>query len=112
MSTERRDSYDGLSAGQQAYGRRFEKALDRLDNLERVENDLANQGRDLFWIKVSFKGGGVGEYMVICKTIADDGTPQICFEGASSPVLALDKMLRQLRAGECRWKEDEYHGSG
>jgi hypothetical protein len=111
MNTERRDEYDELSAGQQAYGRRFSKAVDRLDNLERVEHDLVDQGRDLFWIKVSFKGGGVGEYMVVCKSLSDDGSPEICFEGASSPVLALDKMLRKLRAGDCRWKVDQYHGS-
>ena len=49
--------------------------------------------------------------MVICKVLGDDGGPLVCFEGASSPVLALDKMLRKLKTDECRWKVDEYHGS-
>lgn len=104
-------AHEEVRHGLDAYTRRLEKALSRLIDLENIERYVENYGFQIEWLKINYKGGGVGEYMVICKVLGDDGGPLVCFEGASSPVLALDKMLRKLKTDECRWKVDEYHGS-
>jgi len=88
--------------------RRVERAAARLLDLDSLADVLEADNIVLQGFAVRIGAGAGQSVLITVRALWHDGTPMVLFVGAESVVLALAKMLVEVRKDEAKWKVDEY----
>ena len=91
-----------------AHMRRVQRAVASLEHLDNLVDVMEQDGYDLLGFSVKLGHGGGDSVLVTVRATGPDGGPLVGFCGAATPVLALAKLVKEIRSDEWKWRHDEY----
>jgi hypothetical protein len=78
---------------------------------DRVMSDRWSGEIEVHDVRVKVREDGQDPYLVVVKGCDGEGTPVICFHSGGSVTGALASAARRLRAGNMKWKVDEWRAN-